>query len=156
MPGARITDQLCRSEMRQAGFSFGSHYVLVSTVCNGAQDTNKITALFKTEFFNRIGQKRLFGLTSEGIVVPVDEARRRLVLHAGPVLAQRPTEHSLAPIRSNGLSRTLFNRMQQHAPFVAKAERGARSHPRGDRDLQESARTLFLRVRLHYRRGGIG
>ena len=55
-PGARITDQLCHSELRQAGFSCDFCYPLVSTVRNAAQIANKIAALFKTEFFNRIGQ----------------------------------------------------------------------------------------------------
>jgi len=59
--GARITDQLCRSEWRQAGFSCGPYYLLVSTLRNAAQIANKITAHFKTEFFNRIGQKQPFG-----------------------------------------------------------------------------------------------
>jgi len=57
-PGARITDQLCRSESRQAGFSCGFCYPLVNTVLNVAQIANKIAAHFKTEFFNRIGRKR--------------------------------------------------------------------------------------------------
>jgi len=56
-PGARITDQLCRSESRQAGFSCGFCYPLVNTVLNVAQIANKIAAHFKTEFFNRISQK---------------------------------------------------------------------------------------------------
>ena len=58
VPGTRITDQLCRSEMRQAGFSGGPYYLLVSTLRIAAQIENKIAALFKTEFFNRIGQER--------------------------------------------------------------------------------------------------
>ncbi len=54
LPGARITDQLCGSEWRQAGFSCDFYYPLVSTVRNAAQIANEIAALFKTEFFNTI------------------------------------------------------------------------------------------------------
>jgi len=57
-PGARIAGQLCGSESHQAGFSCDFYYPLVYTVRNVAQIANKIVALFKTEFFNRIG--RLF------------------------------------------------------------------------------------------------
>jgi hypothetical protein len=53
-PGARITDQLCRSELRQAGFSCDFCHPLVHTVRNAAQIANKISVNFKTEFFNRI------------------------------------------------------------------------------------------------------
>jgi len=53
-PGARITDQLCRSELRQAGFSYDFCYPLVPTVRNAAQIANKIAAHINTEFFNRI------------------------------------------------------------------------------------------------------
>jgi len=60
LPGAQITDQLCRSELRQAGFSYGFCYPLVHTVRNAAQIANKIIVNFKTEFFNRIGHKRSF------------------------------------------------------------------------------------------------
>ena len=60
LPGAQITDQLCRSELRQAEFSYDFCYPLVPTVRNAAQIANKIAALFKTEFFNRIGHKRTF------------------------------------------------------------------------------------------------
>jgi hypothetical protein len=59
-PGARITDQLCRSESRQAEFSCDFCYPLVHTVRNVAQIANKIAAHFKTEFFNRIGRKQTF------------------------------------------------------------------------------------------------
>ena len=55
LPGAQISDQLCRSELRQAEFSYDFCYPLVPTVRNAAQIANKIVALFKTEFFNRIG-----------------------------------------------------------------------------------------------------
>jgi hypothetical protein len=55
-PGARITDRLCRSESRQAGFSCDFYYPLVYTVRNDAQIANKILGVFKTEFFNRIGR----------------------------------------------------------------------------------------------------
>ena len=58
MPGALTTDQLCCSELRQAGFSYDFCYPLVSTVRNAAQIANKIAALFKTEFFNSIDPKR--------------------------------------------------------------------------------------------------
>jgi hypothetical protein len=58
LPGALTTDQLYRSELRQAGFSCDFCYPLVPTVRNAAQIANKIAAFFKTEFFNRIGQKR--------------------------------------------------------------------------------------------------
>ncbi len=44
--------------MRQAEFSYDFCYPLVHTVRNAVQIANKIAALFKTEFFNRIGQKR--------------------------------------------------------------------------------------------------
>jgi len=40
-PGARITDQLCRSEWYQAGFSCDFCYPLVHTVRNAAQIANK-------------------------------------------------------------------------------------------------------------------
>ena len=53
-PGGRITNQLCRSELRQAGFSCDFCYPLVHTLRNAAQIANKIAAHFKTEFFNRI------------------------------------------------------------------------------------------------------
>ncbi len=56
LPGALTTDQLCRSELRQARFSCDFCYPLVPTVRNVAQIANKIVALFKTEFFNRIGR----------------------------------------------------------------------------------------------------
>ena len=59
-PGAQVTDQSCRSELRQAGFSYDFCYPLVTTVHNAAQIANEIVAHFKTEFFNRIGQKRTF------------------------------------------------------------------------------------------------
>ena len=58
LPGALTTDQLCCSELRQAGFSYDFCYPLVPTVRNAAQIANKITPLFKTEFFNSIGQKQ--------------------------------------------------------------------------------------------------
>jgi len=54
LPGARITDQSCRSELRQAGFSCDFCYPFIHTVRNAAHIANKIAALFKTEFFNRI------------------------------------------------------------------------------------------------------
>ena len=56
LPGAQTTDQLCRSELHQAGFSCDFCYPLVPTVLNAAQIANKIATLLKTEFFNRIGQ----------------------------------------------------------------------------------------------------
>jgi len=56
LPSARISDQLCRSELRQAGFSCDFCYPLVHTVRNAAQIANEIIVNFKTEFFNRIGQ----------------------------------------------------------------------------------------------------
>jgi hypothetical protein len=56
LPGARITDQLCRSELRQGGFSCGSYHPLVSRLRNAAKNANEIAPLFKTEFFNSIGQ----------------------------------------------------------------------------------------------------
>jgi len=55
-PGAQVADQLCRPELRQAVFSCDFCYPLVTTVRNAAQIANKITVLFKTEFFNRIGR----------------------------------------------------------------------------------------------------
>ena len=60
LPGAQVTDQLCRSELRQAGFSYDFCYPLVPTVRNAAQIANKIAALFKTEFFNRIDPLQTF------------------------------------------------------------------------------------------------
>ncbi len=54
-PGARITDQLCRSELRQVGFSCDLCYPLVPTVLNAAQIANEFAAHFKSEFFNSIG-----------------------------------------------------------------------------------------------------
>jgi len=57
-PGAQITDQFCRSELRQAGFLCDLCYPVVNTVRNAAQIANEIAAHFKTEFFNRIDQKR--------------------------------------------------------------------------------------------------
>ncbi len=56
LPGAQITDQLCRSELHQAGFSYDFCYPLVPTVRNADQIANKIATLLKTEFFNRMGQ----------------------------------------------------------------------------------------------------
>ena len=58
LPSAQSTDQLCRSELHQAGFTYDFCYPLVPTVRNAAQIANKIAALFKTEFFNSIGQKQ--------------------------------------------------------------------------------------------------
>jgi hypothetical protein len=58
LPGALTTDQLYRSELRQAGFSCDFCYPLVPTVRNAAQIANKIAAFFKTEFFIRIDPKR--------------------------------------------------------------------------------------------------
>jgi hypothetical protein len=57
LPGARITDRLCRSEVRQAGLSCDFCYPLVTTVRNAAQIANEIVALFKPEFFNSIHAK---------------------------------------------------------------------------------------------------
>ncbi len=54
LPGARITDQFCGSEMRQAGFSWDFYYPLITSVQKYAQIANKIVALFKSEFFNSI------------------------------------------------------------------------------------------------------
>ena len=54
LPGARVTDQLCRSESRQAGFSCDFCYPLVTTVRKTAQIANEIAALIKSEFFKRI------------------------------------------------------------------------------------------------------
>ena len=58
LPGAQVTDQLCRSELRQARFSWDFCCPLVTTVLNVTQIANEIVALFKTEFFSRIGQKQ--------------------------------------------------------------------------------------------------
>lgn len=55
-PGAQVTDQLYRSELRQAGFSCDFCYPLVATVDNAAQIANEIAAHFETEFFNTIGR----------------------------------------------------------------------------------------------------
>ena len=65
-PGARITDQLCRSELHQARFSYDFCYPLVHTVRNTVQIANKIATDFKTEFFNRIGHKRTFKQQPKG------------------------------------------------------------------------------------------
>ena len=56
MPGARTTDQLCASEVHQAGFSSDFYYPLVPRVQNDAYIANEIATDFKTEFFNSIGQ----------------------------------------------------------------------------------------------------
>ena len=61
MPGAQVSDQLCGSESRQAEFSCDFYYPLVSTVPIAAQIANEIATLFKSVFFNRIGQKRSIG-----------------------------------------------------------------------------------------------
>ena len=58
MPGARFTDQVCRYESRQAGFSWDFYHPLVHTVRNAAPIANKIIVNFKTEFFNRIDPKQ--------------------------------------------------------------------------------------------------
>jgi len=70
--GARITDRLCRSELRQAGFSCDLCYPLVHTLRNAAQIANEIAAHFKTEFFNRIGRS-----------LPVTAIRRERLLAIG-------------------------------------------------------------------------
>ena len=57
-PGAQVTDQFCRSELRQVGFSCDFCYPLVTTIRNAAHIANEIAAHFKTEFFNRIGRKQ--------------------------------------------------------------------------------------------------
>ena len=54
MPGARTTDQLCASEVHQAGFSSDFYYPLVPRVQNDAYIANEIATDFKTEFFNSI------------------------------------------------------------------------------------------------------
>jgi hypothetical protein len=59
-PGAQVTDQFCRSELRQARFSCDFRYPLVTTIRNAAHIANEIAAHFKTEFFNRIGQMQPF------------------------------------------------------------------------------------------------
>ena len=61
LPSAQTTDRLCRSELRQAGFSCDFCYPLVHTVRNVAQIANEIAAHFKMEFFNRIGRKLPLG-----------------------------------------------------------------------------------------------
>jgi hypothetical protein len=43
--------------LRQAGFSCGFCYPLVTTVRNAAQIANEIAVHFKTEFFNSIGSE---------------------------------------------------------------------------------------------------
>ena len=55
------------------------------------------TARIRGKLGAAFGQKRSFGLTSDGVVVSVDEVGRKSVVHAGPVLTQRPTEYSPAP-----------------------------------------------------------
>ena len=49
-PGARITARLCRSKLRQAGFSCDFCYPLVPTVGNVAQIANEIVAHLKQSF----------------------------------------------------------------------------------------------------------
>jgi hypothetical protein len=51
---------ISRSELRQEGFSWGLHYLLVSTIRNQRQIANEKLAILKTEFFNRIGQEQTF------------------------------------------------------------------------------------------------
>jgi hypothetical protein len=46
-----------RNELRQDVFSWELHYLLVSTIRNRPQIANEKSTIFKTEFFNRIGQK---------------------------------------------------------------------------------------------------
>ncbi len=92
----------------------------------------------------------------------VNPSRR---VHSGPAASKAnsalagfpgtPTRDRYPPDHTP-LPRNLLNRMQQHAPFVVKAERGSGSHARGDRDVQEPARALCLRIRLLYHRLGIG
>ena len=71
LPGARITDQFCGSEVRQAGFSWDFYYPLITSVQNDAQIANEIVALFKSEFFNTI--ERVAD-------VPADSSCKSLVL----------------------------------------------------------------------------
>jgi len=62
LPDARITDQFCGSEVRQAGFSWDFYYPLITSVQNDAQIANEIVALFKSEFFNTIGPEAVIGM----------------------------------------------------------------------------------------------
>ena len=71
MPGARITDQLCASEVHQAGFSYDFYYPLVPRVQNDAYIANEIATDFKTEFFNSVGRLQ-----------PPVEAKKRLLERA--------------------------------------------------------------------------
>ena len=63
-PGAQVSNQLCRTELRQVGFSYDFCYPLVTTIRNAAQIANEITALFETEFFNRIDPMPTLSLNS--------------------------------------------------------------------------------------------
>ena len=53
---ARSPVTVSRSELRQEGFSWVLHYLLISTIRVRRQIANKILLKFKPEFFNRIGQ----------------------------------------------------------------------------------------------------
>ena len=64
LPGARITDQFCGSEVRQAGFSWDFYYPLITSVQKYAQIANEIVALFKSEFFNSIPPEADIGVIS--------------------------------------------------------------------------------------------
>ena len=53
---ARSPVMVSGSELRQEGFSWGLHYLLVSTIRIWRQIANEMLLKFKTEFFNRIGR----------------------------------------------------------------------------------------------------
>jgi len=47
-----------RSELRQEGFSWELHFLLISTIRIWRQIANEMLLKFKSGFFNRIGRKR--------------------------------------------------------------------------------------------------
>ncbi len=51
---------LSGSKTRQEVFSWELHYLLVSTIRNRPQIANEKSTIFKTEFFNSIGQEQTF------------------------------------------------------------------------------------------------
>ncbi len=66
---ARAPVLLSRSELRQEGFSWELHYLLVSTIRIWRQIANEILPKFKTEFFNSIGQQQSFSsLPAQGLL----------------------------------------------------------------------------------------
>jgi hypothetical protein len=81
---ARSPVVVSRSELRQEGFSCELHYLLVSTIRIWRQIANEILLKFKTEFFNRIGQKETLKkyLRAQSILSGVFEAQQRVHLRS--------------------------------------------------------------------------